>query len=217
MVPPRRCSGGGVRPACPETTPRVIRFKRGVPTNWTMTASTVHPFVREPRTSPRGWSLGSPIASPGVRRLPSPHSSTWPTGTPGQHRSLTRADRSRGLPPRPAERRRWRHPTYGDHSRRISPEGRKATARDLGTREPTRPQTRRRPIANRERGGISTTARRDSSHPTIAKTVTRHARCTLGEDGNRRVGPPNKTCDEAPPSGGASSFPCLLQVALDRR
>jgi hypothetical protein len=36
MVPPGRCSGGGVGPACPETTWRVIRFKRGVPTKWTM-------------------------------------------------------------------------------------------------------------------------------------------------------------------------------------
>jgi hypothetical protein len=54
MVPPDRCSGGGVGPACPETTSRVIRFKRGVPTKWTMRHLDRTPVrTCRPRTSER--------------------------------------------------------------------------------------------------------------------------------------------------------------------
>ena len=77
MVPPGSCSGGGVGPACPETTPRVIRFKRGVPTKWTMRHLDRTPVrTCRPRTSRRVgvWArlfrlLGSDVFQPGTRPL----------------------------------------------------------------------------------------------------------------------------------------------------
>jgi hypothetical protein len=77
MVPPGSCSGGGVGPACPETTSRVTRFKRGVPTKWTMRHLDRTPVrACRPRTSEQAgvWArlfrlLGSDVFQPGTRPL----------------------------------------------------------------------------------------------------------------------------------------------------